>query len=160
MTFSSNKLLKRGITWRKLTFKGRAQTAHKNKLKTEKVKKKKSKDKTSKLKSDKKKKKEEKKKKKANSPINPVAKSSKKKKNLLTNSSKKSKKKKKKKESTKSFAHKSIVENENIASETLAELLADQGSPDKAIRMYERLSLIFPEKSTFFAKRIEKLKNI
>ncbi|MEM9824511.1 MAG: hypothetical protein AAF985_25720, partial [Bacteroidota bacterium] len=58
----------------------------------------------------------------------------------------------------KSFAQKSIVENETIASETLAKLLAEQGSPKKAIKMYERLSLIFPEKKAFFAERIEKLK--
>ncbi len=73
---------------------------------------------------------------------------------------KKKEKKKKKKNGTKSFALKSIVENEEIASETLAEILVEQGSIRKAINMYERLSLIFPEKSTFFAKRIEKLKNI
>lgn len=71
---------------------------------------------------------------------------------------KKKTKKKKKKGGIKSFAQKSIVENESIASETLAKLLADQGSPQKAIKMYQRLSLIFPEKSTFFAERIEKLK--
>ena len=73
---------------------------------------------------------------------------------------KKTAKKKKKKNGTKTFALKSIVENKEIASETLAEILVEQGSIQKAINMYERLSLIFPEKNTFFAKRIEKLKNI
>lgn len=46
-----------------------------------------------------------------------------------------------------------------VITETLAEVLADQGQNEKAILMYEKLSLIFPEKSAFFAARIENLKN-
>ena len=41
---------------------------------------------------------------------------------------------------------------------TILELLAKQGSHKKAIQMYKRLSLIFPKKSSFFAKKIAKLK--
>jgi hypothetical protein len=53
----------------------------------------------------------------------------------------------------------SLVENREIISASLAALLARQGHRDKAIEMYGRLSLIFPEKSTYFAAQIEKLKN-
>lgn len=57
-----------------------------------------------------------------------------------------------------SLAEKSVSENEGIMSETLAKLLAQQGYRDKAIHMYQRLSLVFPEKSDYFAAQIEKLK--
>jgi len=67
-------------------------------------------------------------------------------------------KKKKQKNAIVAFAERSLKENENVASETLAELLATQERYDKAIQMYERLSLIFPEKSSFFAGKIEQLK--
>ncbi|MBT8221435.1 MAG: hypothetical protein KJP00_16525, partial [Bacteroidia bacterium] len=46
-----------------------------------------------------------------------------------------------------------------VITETLAEVLANQGQYQRAIAMYEKLSLIFPEKSAFFAARIENLKN-
>jgi hypothetical protein len=55
-------------------------------------------------------------------------------------------------------ANKSIQQSDDIVSETLAKLLAKQGSHKKAIQMYKRLSLIFPKKSSFFAKKIAKLK--
>lgn len=58
------------------------------------------------------------------------------------------------------FAAKSIQENPTMASETLAELLVAQMQYRKAIKVYERLSLIFPEKSAFFAQRIENLKKL
>jgi len=73
---------------------------------------------------------------------------------------KKSKKKKKsRKEKIRDEAMESVKESSDILSETLAGLLAQQGSKKKAIKMYERLSLIFPEKSGFFAEKIEKLRN-
>lgn len=56
------------------------------------------------------------------------------------------------------LANKSVEENQSVASETLAILLARQGHTDKAIEMYERLRLLFPEKSAYFAARIENLK--
>ncbi len=58
------------------------------------------------------------------------------------------------------IVEKSISENEEIASETLAELLTSQHQYKKAIAMYERLILIFPEKSTFFAEKIKHLNKI
>ncbi|MBK7936483.1 MAG: hypothetical protein IPJ82_05095 [Lewinellaceae bacterium] len=56
------------------------------------------------------------------------------------------------------LAERSVAENKDVISETLARLLAKQGYRDKAIRMYERLCLAFPEKDAYFAAEIEKLK--
>ncbi|MBX2928893.1 MAG: hypothetical protein KF852_13745 [Saprospiraceae bacterium] len=57
------------------------------------------------------------------------------------------------------MADRSVEEKEAVASETLAALLARQGHTGKAIEMYERLCLIFPEKSAYFARQIQNLKN-
>jgi len=54
----------------------------------------------------------------------------------------------------------SIMENPDLASETLAELLVAQMQYEKAISVYERLILKFPEKSTFFAEKISNLKKL
>lgn len=56
------------------------------------------------------------------------------------------------------LAERSVAENKDVISETLARLLAKQGYRDKAINMYNRLRLAFPEKSAYFAAEIEKLK--
>lgn len=56
------------------------------------------------------------------------------------------------------LAERSVAENKDVISETLARLLAKQGHRDRAIAMYERLGLAFPEKSSFFAAEIDKLK--
>jgi len=56
------------------------------------------------------------------------------------------------------LAERSVAENKDVISETLARLLAKQGYREKAIAMYERLCLAFPEKSSFFAAEIDKLK--
>jgi hypothetical protein len=57
------------------------------------------------------------------------------------------------------LAERSVSENKDVISETLAKLLAKQGHRERAISMYERLRLAFPEKSAYFAAEIEKLKN-
>jgi len=44
----------------------------------------------------------------------------------------------------------------DIASETLAELLASQGHIKEANEMYRKLSLLYPEKSSYFASKIRK----
>jgi tetratricopeptide (TPR) repeat protein len=73
---------------------------------------------------------------------------------------KESKKIKKRKHQMLQIAIKSITENQEVASETLAELLVRQGRYDKAIEMYKRLLLLFPEKSDYFASKIDNLKSI
>lgn len=51
----------------------------------------------------------------------------------------------------------SVAENAAVASETLANLYAQQGHVQKAIAMYEKLRLAMPEKSAYFAALIQDL---
>jgi len=52
------------------------------------------------------------------------------------------------------------VENDDFVTETLATIYAQQGYYKKAIQIFEKLSLKYPEKSTYFAAHIEKIKNL
>jgi len=49
----------------------------------------------------------------------------------------------------------SLLENDEIITETLARVYLEQGHYDKAIASYKKLSLRFPQKSSFFANQIK-----
>jgi DNA-binding SARP family transcriptional activator len=55
-----------------------------------------------------------------------------------------------------SQAEKSNTEDE-ILTETMAEVLAQQGKISKAIEVYQKLSLLNPSKSAYFAAKIESI---
>jgi len=57
------------------------------------------------------------------------------------------------------LASKSLKGVEAFETETLAQLMVMQGKHKKAINIYKKLSLKFPEKSTYFAGRIEEVKS-
>lgn len=57
------------------------------------------------------------------------------------------------------FAEESCKENDEIVTETLAIVYAQQGYTGKAEKILKKLSLQFPEKSVYFADLIKKLKN-
>lgn len=48
-------------------------------------------------------------------------------------------------------------DDDEVVSEPLAKLLVTQGHIDKAVEMYRKLSLEYPEKSSYFAAQIEKI---
>ncbi len=56
-------------------------------------------------------------------------------------------------------AIRSNLDEEEIVSETLAQLYAKQGNIQKAVHIYEKLSLLNQEKSRYFAAQIENLKS-
>ena len=58
------------------------------------------------------------------------------------------------------YSENSIKENEEIISETFAELLVQQKKYDKALEAFEKLSLKNPEKSIYFAGRIKEIRNL
>ncbi|MGE5395776.1 MAG: hypothetical protein ACM3P1_13620 [Candidatus Saccharibacteria bacterium] len=50
--------------------------------------------------------------------------------------------------------------NEEFVTETLASIYAQQGYYKKALQIFEKLSLKYPEKSTYFAAQIEKVNHL
>lgn len=52
-----------------------------------------------------------------------------------------------------------LEEDHDLVSETLAEILLKQGKKDKAVGIYKKLCLKYPEKSSYFAKKIEDVEN-
>lgn len=57
----------------------------------------------------------------------------------------------------KNMAKHSAEDTQEIVTETLAKIYADQGHYNKAIDAYQKLSLKYPEKSSYFAGRISEL---
>lgn len=55
------------------------------------------------------------------------------------------------------FSLKSLQENEDLMTETLANIYIGQKQFSKAIEIFERLRLKYPEKSIYFARRIKEL---
>jgi hypothetical protein len=51
-------------------------------------------------------------------------------------------------------------ETKEIVTETMAQVLVKQGKTDKAIQLYIKLSFLNPDKSAYFAAKIEQLKGI
>ena len=48
--------------------------------------------------------------------------------------------------------------DDTVVTEAMAEVLVQQGKAGKAIEVYKKLSLLNPAKSTFFAAKIDQLK--
>lgn len=58
------------------------------------------------------------------------------------------------------MAKKSLDDKEGMVSDTLARIYVNQGNYTKAIDAYERLILKYPEKSGYFAARIQKIEDL
>ena len=58
------------------------------------------------------------------------------------------------------LATKHLKSKDEFITETLAELLMKQQKYARAIDIYEKLSLKFPEKRTYFASQIQKIKEV
>lgn len=57
------------------------------------------------------------------------------------------------------MARLSVQEDDDLVTETLATIYADQGNPEKAIKAFKKLQLKYPEKRVYFANRIKEIQN-
>jgi hypothetical protein len=62
--------------------------------------------------------------------------------------------------SNEDFSVKSVEESEDLMTETLAEIHIKQQRYQKAVDIFERLNLKYPEKSAYFARRIEEMEEL
>jgi tetratricopeptide (TPR) repeat protein len=72
----------------------------------------------------------------------------------------KKKKKKKKVDPMVAFAEKSLNDSPEFATETLGQLLVDQGQYDKAREVYQRLIALYPQNEEHYQKTIEELNKL
>lgn len=57
----------------------------------------------------------------------------------------------------KAIEERSVSENDEILTETLASIYLKQGKTEKAVSIFKKLSLKYPEKSSYFASRIAEI---
>ena len=58
------------------------------------------------------------------------------------------------------IAEKSVAETDELITETLAMIYFEQKKYDKALEAFKKLSLKYPEKSVYFANRIEEIEKL
>ncbi len=63
-------------------------------------------------------------------------------------------------DNTRDIIEKSLTEDEELITETLANIYVQQKNYEKAVNAYQKLSLKYPEKSVYFATRIKEIEDL